>query len=544
MQTVLIDLGLDAFIKESKGTLHEGFTKKLVNDLKDLEALRTQFFSPTLASSEKEKLKNGYFEKLEKVIADIEDAHDPVLKQIARKLKEWNPFDDSKPSTFFSPTWMFGISTGFDILIGNPPYVRQENITAYKSQFKELFSTFDGRADLYVYFYDKSIQLLKEFGCLAFISSNKFFRAKYGIRLRKYISSESTIKSIIDFGELPVFEAAATFPMVFLAQKGDLKKKDFYFTQVKSLDAPYPDIPAVVQQLGHKLSLSSIDGSNWNLGSATTNELLEKLKQNGTPLRDIVKSDIYSGIKTGYNKAFWITDKVKDALIKEDKNSKDVIKKLSRGDDIRKWHIKNSGLNIIYTHSGTDIKKYPAIAKHLSQFKVALENRAVKQPWFQLQQAQNRDGIWENPKMVYPDIGKESRFTLDFEGIYVDMKGFVFPSDDHSLLSILNSSAVWWFLKKVCAVLGDPDSGGRLQLKRQYVELIPIPKMDAKSKKQLTDLSKNCIALQKKNQSTTTLEKEIDVLVYKLYGLTYDEVKIIDKDFWLSEEEYKKVKIS
>lgn len=539
----LIDLGLDAFIQDSKGTLHEGFTKKLVNQLKELENLRKQFFTPALGSSEKEQLKADYFAERDKVVTAIEADSDPALKAIAQKIKHWNPFEDSQPSPFFSPTWMFGISTGFDILIGNPPYVRQESITEYKAQFKELFSTFDGRADLYVYFYDKSIQLLKEFGCLAFISSNKFFRAKYGIRLREYISSESTIKSIIDFGELPVFETAATFPMVFITQKGDLKKKDFYFTQVKTLDAPYPDIPAVIQQLGHKLSFGSIDGSNWNLGSATTNELLEKLKQNGTPLKDVINSNIYSGIKTGLNKAFWITDKVKDDLIKEDENSKDLIKKLSRGDDIRKWHIKNSGLNIIYTHSGTDIDKYPAIAKHLSQFKEALENRAVKQPWSQLQQAQNRDGIWENPKMVYPDIGKESRFTIDFDGIYVDMKGFVFPSDDYSLLAILNSSAVWWFLKKVCAVLGDPDSGGRLQLKRQYVELIPIPDVDTNAKKQLSDLSKNCITYKKKNQPTTNIEKEVDVLVYKLYQLTFDEVKIIDKDFWLNEEEYKKVKV-
>jgi len=534
----LIDLGLDAFIQESKGTLHEGFTKKLVTQLKGLEDLRKQFFTPALASTEKEKLKTEYLQKRNEVVTAIEADSDPVLKDIAKKIKHWNPFDDSHPSAFFSPTWMFGIYSGFDILIGNPPYVRQESITAYKPYFKDKFDTFDGRADLYVYFYDKSIQLLKNFGCLSFISSNKFFRAKYGIPLRKYISEESTIKTIIDFGELPVFEAAATFPMVFITQKGDLKKSEFNFTQVKNLNAPYPDIPAVVQQQGNKLSFKSINGSNWNLGSATTNDLVEKLNQVGTQLKDIIKSDIYSGIKTGYNKAFWISTKVKDALLKEDKNSKDLIKVLSRGDDIRKWHIKNSGLHILYTHSGTDISKYPAVANYLTQFKPQLENRAVKQPWFQLQQAQNRDGIWENPKIVYPDICKESRFTIDFDGIYVDMKGFVFSSDDFGLLAVLNSSTVWWFLKKICAVLGDPDSGGRLQLKRQYVELIPIPEIDKQSKKLLSDLSKNCISLQKKNQDTKSLEKEIDVLVCKLYELSYEEVKIIDKDFWLSEEEY------
>ncbi len=534
----LIDLGLDVFIQESKGTLHEGFTQKLVKDLKNLETLRTNFFNPTLASSQKEKLKTNYFEKRDKVVSDIEAAHDPVLKQIAQKIKHWNPFDDSKPSPFFSPTWMFGIDSGFDILIGNPPYVRQENITEYKPYFKEKFETFDGRADLYVYFYNKSLQLLKKFGCLSFISSNKFFRAKYGIPLRKYISGESTIKSIIDFGELPVFEAAATFPMVFITQKGDLQKNDFTFTQVKSLDAPYPDIPALVHQQGHQLSFKSIDGSNWNLGSASTNDLLEKLKQSGTPLKDIVKSDIYSGIKTGYNKAFYIDSATRDKLIAADKRSIELIKKLVSGDDVRKWTLKDSGLFLIYTHNRINIENYPSIKQHLLSFKEKLENRAINQPFWQIQQPQYRPGIWDNSKILYPDICKESRFTIDTEGCYLDMNGFIIPSENYWLLSILNSSVVWWFLQKTCSVLGDADTNGRLRLKSQFVEKIPVPKTNAIIENKLSNISKKCISLKKKNQDTTTLEKEIDLMVYKLYELSYEEVKIIDKDFWLSEGEY------
>ncbi|MBS1776159.1 MAG: hypothetical protein JSS64_07745, partial [Bacteroidetes bacterium] len=124
----LIDLGLDAFIQESKGTLHEGFTQKLVKDLKDLETLRANFFNPTLASSQKEKLKSDYFERRDKVVSDIEAAHDPVLKKIALKIKHWNPFDDSHPSPFFSSIWMFGIDKGFDVVIGNPPYSSKQSI--------------------------------------------------------------------------------------------------------------------------------------------------------------------------------------------------------------------------------------------------------------------------------------------------------------------------------------------------------------------------------------------------------------------------------
>jgi len=461
----------------------------------------------------------------------------------ADKLAHWDPYNQNKSSDFFDAEWMFGIDSGFDVLIGNPPYVRQESITEYKPFFKEKFETFDGRADLYIYFYEKSIQLLKKYGCLSFISSNKFFRAKYGIPLRKYISEKSTIKAIIDFGELPVFESAATFPMVFITQKGKLNKTTFTFTQVKNLDPPYPDINALVQQKGNKLSFNSIEGSNWNLGSSSTNNLLEKLSKIGTPLKDIVKSDIYSGIKTGYNKAFYIDSATKDKLISADERAQELIKKLVSGDDVRKWTLKDSGLYLIYTYKRIDIENYPSIYQHLLMFKEKLENRAVKQPFWQIQQPQYRPGIWDNPKILYPDICKESRFTIDTEGCYLDMNGFIIPTENYWLLSILNSSLVWWFLQKICSVLGDADNNGRLRLKSQFIEKIPIPKTNDIIQNKLADFSKECISFKKQNKDTAAIEKGINVLVFRLYELTYEEVKVIDPDFWLNKDEYAGVKI-
>jgi len=149
----LIDLGLEAFIQESKGTLHEGFTKKLVTQLKELEDLRKQFFIPALASLEKEKLKNEYLQKRNEVVAAIEADSDPVLMEIAKKIKHWNPFDDSKASPFFSPTWMFGIDKGFDVVIGNPSYVEHKKLKNISSLLKDHYKTYSGTADLYVYFH-------------------------------------------------------------------------------------------------------------------------------------------------------------------------------------------------------------------------------------------------------------------------------------------------------------------------------------------------------------------------------------------------------
>jgi len=160
----LIDLGLDAFIQESKGTLHEGFTKKLVTQLKGLESLRKQFFTPALASTGKEKLKTDYFEQRDKVVTDIEAAHEPVLKQVAQKIKHWNPFDDSYPSSFFSPTWMFGIDKGFDVVIGNPPYVQMQKGIYSSMTFPYSEGKDKGKQNLYKVFVEASYNNLKTNG--------------------------------------------------------------------------------------------------------------------------------------------------------------------------------------------------------------------------------------------------------------------------------------------------------------------------------------------------------------------------------------------
>jgi hypothetical protein len=250
------------------------------------------------------------------------------------------------------------------------------------------------------------------------------------------------------------------------------------------------------------------------------------LKVNNVKLIDLEGINIYSGIKTGYNNAFWINDNIRNKLINEDPKSIEIIKPLCRGTDIRKWKLTNENLNIIYTHSETPIDNYPAVKKYLYDFRVNLENRAVKQPWWQLQQAQNRNGIWDNPKILYPDICMESRFMLDKNSVYSDMKGFVLTSSSKFLLGILNSRLIWWYLKQNCAVLGDPEKGGRLQLKSQYIEKIPIPNNSNKEIITLIEsLVDNCIQI---HNNCKTYEAEIDQLVYELYGLTEDEIKIVE----------------
>ena len=406
---------------------------------------------------------------------------------------------------------------GFDIQVANPPYVQQQDIVDVKPTLRTIFpQTYHGRADLYCYFYTRSLQLLKPGGMLAFISSNQWFRSGYGVKLRNHISQTCQICSITDFGELPVFKNAATSSMIFVAQQNTMRSQSTIFTQVKSLDSPYPNILAIISQQSLLLPQNAIDGSNWTLSDSTSTQWINQMKLYGVPLERYVQVQIYSGIKTGYNPAFWINGTTRNKLILSDEKSSQIIKKLVKGEHIRRWHLQENDLHLIYTHSGTNIEEYPAIKEYLLQFKTHLKNRAGKQPWWQLQQSQNKGSVWSESKIIYPSICKESRFTFDLESIYADMGGFILASSDLYLLGILNSKLAWLYLQQTCALLGDAQSNGRLQIKKQYINSLPIPQASEIERKAISKLVQKC--LDAKGVGCEAWEKEIDIRVAKLYG--------------------------
>jgi TaqI-like C-terminal specificity domain/Eco57I restriction-modification methylase len=410
---------------------------------------------------------------------------------------------------------------GFDIQVANPPYVRQEAIVDMKPTLKKVFpQTYNGTSDLYCYFYARSLQLLKPGGMLAFISPNKWFRAGYGNKLRQYIADNCDIHSITDFGELPVFKSAATFPMIFVSQSRgkDVSNQRIStkFTQVESLVAPYPDVKALIQACGNFLPHNAIDGSSWLLTDRTSADKIKQMESKGIPLGQYVKGEIYYGVKTGFNQAFVLDSETRDQLISEDPASKEIIKPLLVGDDVRKWYVKNKGKWLIVTSVGIDIKKYPAIFNHLQQWQPQLEKRCDKgNHWWKLRSCAYYAAFGQ-PKIIFPDIAKESRFTFDVDGKYLSNTSYCIPGNDLYLLGILNSSSVWDFCKEKCSVIGDADKNGRLRLIRQSVETIPIPQASEIEKKAISKLVQKC--LDAKGVGCEAWEKEIDIRVAKLYG--------------------------
>lgn len=406
---------------------------------------------------------------------------------------------------------------GFDIVLANPPYIRQELIKDDKPKLQDIYKdTFTGTADLYTYFYTRAIELLAPGGVLSFISSNKWFRAAYGKKLRGYIARKCYVHSITDFGELPVFKTAATFPMIFVAQKSD-SRGETTFTQVKNLEPPYPDVKAIIEQNGSSLPADAIEGDSWNLTDAETLKILRKMEAAGVPLKEYVNGEIYYGIKTGFNKAFVIDGKRREELIAEDPASEDLIKPMAKGDDVRKWHIRDKDRWMIITSIGVDIDKYPAVYKHLKRWKKELQARQDQgNHWWELR-ACSYYNIFEIPKIHYPEIARDPRFSFDDTGIYPLKTVFTIPSSDLYLLGILNSNPAWKYLKRVCSVLGDADKGGRLTLQTIFVEQLPIPTASSKEKKAIEILAQKCLDAEGKN--CEKWEAQIDKIVTKLYGL-------------------------
>lgn len=418
---------------------------------------------------------------------------------------------------------------GFDIVVANPPYVRHERIQDFKPQLKRVYpDIYNGTSDLYCYFYARSLQLLKPGGMLAFISSNKWFRAGYGEKLRQHIADTCQIHSITDFGELPVFKSAAVLTMIFICStnvKEEIGENlhSTIFTQAKSLEYPYPNIKELIDDNGTILPSTAISEGNWLLTDNTTANRIKQMESVGVTLGEYINGAIYSGIKTGFNPAFIIGKETRDKLLSEDPACEKIIKPLVVGDDVRKWHIKDKGKYLIYSSWQLDIEQYPAIKRHLIRWKEQLQSRpeceAGKYNWWCMARyAAEYVKEFERPKIIYPEMNQVSRFTFDNTGVFINNKAFIIPSNDLYLLGVLNSTHVWKYLTTSCSEL----LGKSIELRNIYMSKVPIPQASEVDQRIISKLVQKCLDV--KGVGCEAWEQEIDVRVAKLYGFeeTYD----------------------
>jgi len=430
---------------------------------------------------------------------------------------------------FFSE--VFHIKDGFDVTIANPPYVRQEKLKDLKPILARQFETYTGVADLYVYFYERGIKLLNRGGTLAFISSNKFFRAGYGEKLRKFLTDKAVIATLIDFGDLPVFEAT-TYPCVLVARKSSGTNGE---AVVRARTIVSEDelkrFEEVFRSSAIEMPQSSLAIDGWRIEGRSVLALLEKIKKAGVTLEEYVYGKIYYGIKTGYNEAYVIDAATKERLVKEDKRSAGVIKPFLRGRDIGRYGIDYPNLNLIFIPWDFDIKEYPCIGTHLKQFKSHLVKRPEaaegRFPWYAMSRyGSDYHGEFEKEKIVFSEIAVEGQFALDSKNCYLDTTVFMIGSESRYLLGLLNSRLVTFAFSKT----GSQIQGGFLRWKRQYMELLPIATPSDNQRCAIEERVEKILAAKKKDgkADTTSLEREIDQLVYKLYGLNEQEIKIVE----------------
>jgi anti-anti-sigma regulatory factor len=443
--------------------------------------------------------------------------------------------------------------SGFDVVIANPPYIRQEKIREQKPLL-EQYEVYNSTSDLYTYFYELGYRLLKEEGTLVFISSNKWMRAKYGEKLRRFFKEKTTLKQIIDFNGYQVFDATVD-TNILLFQKASQQNNIVRFLNIQPDFTQDTDITDYFNS--HKLEMkqSELDSNCFTFADETVMNLKRKIEQRGTPLKNWdVK--IYRGVLTGFNEAFIIDTETKDRLCKEDPKSIEILKPILRGRDIQRYSYKWAGLWIIKIESGWTNKNrdrkepetffkesYPAVYKHLKTFGntkgkgKGLYNRDDQGDyWWELRDCDYYDEF-EKEKIVWQEIVREPSFAYDTKNNYCEATSFLMTGKNLKyLIALLNSKPVTFFFKQFYAGGGLGEEGYRY--KKAFLEQLPIPKIAESDQKPFIDLVDKILAITKdedylqnkeKQAKVKEYEYQIDQMVYKLYGLTDEEIKVIEK---------------
>ena len=448
----------------------------------------------------------------------------------ANKVAAWDPYDQNASADWFDPEWMFGIVDGFDVVVGNPPYVRQEKIRHLKPALKNQYDCYTGTADLYVYFYERGFQMLRNNGVLTYISSNKYFRSAYGKKLRDFLARQSTLSQLIDFGDAPVFTSIA-YPSIITTSKAHAQ--DNYLRALNWEPGPSIDeFGTIFQTKGFTMPQNALTSNSWQLTSPDALNLLEKLRSVGKPLSGYVKNQFYRGVTTGLNNAFVINQSTRDRLISEDLKSTELIKPWLRGKDVKRWQVNWTRLYVIFLRRGVEIEDYPVLKAYLSQFKkqltpgIAGGRKEGNYQWYEIQDNTAYYPEFEKPKIVYPDIAVSPQFAYDESGAYGGNTMYIVPTKEMWLLGLLNSKAVFWFYTKTSTQI----RGGFVRFIAQYVSQIPIPSIKPEQKVLIGKIVNQILATKRTNPDAdvSELENEIDQIVYLLYDLTSEDIAIVE----------------
>ncbi|MBK5964296.1 restriction endonuclease [Thiocystis minor] len=353
---------------------------------------------------------------------------------------------------------------GFDIVVGNPPYVRQEALGPLKPYLAARYASYHGVADLYVYFYERGLELLAPQGKLSDIVTNKWLRAGYGEPLRRLFAARAEIEEMLDFGHAPIFEDADTFPCILVARhRAPEPAPEPALVRVCPIPRDRPaelSLDNYVHEHGYPIPWSRYGAEPWSLEPPEVEDLMGRLRERGVPLAEFLGVKPYRGVLTGFNEAFLIDETTRAELIRDDPGCASIIKPYLRGQDIGRWVPDWQGLWMIFARRGFEIDAYPSIRAHLERFRERLEPRpgdwdaakdgdwSGRKPgryaWYEIQDSVEYWESFERPKILYQEIQFHPQYAFSDGALYGNNKVFLLPTSDHYLLAVLNSPLLWW----------------------------------------------------------------------------------------------------
>lgn len=533
---------------KAKPKQHNLFEDPLVEETKqELLAVRHEHFYAKTAGAKK---------RLREQDAILRDSLSRLLEQNkdfapedALQLSQWNPYDQNTSSSFFDIEWMFGLQKGFDVVIGNPPYIQ---IHKFDKVIKDLwkdqdFESYTATGDIYGLFYEKGIKLLNHSGLLCYITSNKWMRSAYGQKLREYFITKNPLK-LIDFVGNQIFSSAAVDTNILIIQNSTNKNLMKGASINEFLD--FSAVSGLNYYLRSFLTFTDLSNEPWAIISEDKISLKNKIQKSGRILEDW-NIEIFRGVTTGCNAVFIINEELRNGIINNDKSSLNYIHPVIRGVDMKKFTFKWSKDYILFTRRGYDLETSKNIKNYLIQHRARLEpkpkdykskikwkgRKSGPYKWFEIQDNTKYFQEFQKHKVCWMNMNRQWKFAFVPKGFYVEASCNFISSNDYALFltGILSSNLHLWYFKQTGRVFDD----GGFMCKVDSISGFPVPYPSSSLKLKVEELVRTI----SKDANLIDSINELNILVYKLYNLNIGEVLIIDPEFSLTNEEYDNYKI-